>query len=214
MVDLFETVLERAAANVTSVITGTRELRAGGLVDHRAWMEATADVLTVADRQMLEVGSLAYLQQLEQLEATTAIPEPPKNLQPINSETGIRRALRTIAGGEDEEQIGMQLIRLTESLLFKSSQHGYRQAMLSDTAVDGWYRGLNAAACQLCVWWWREGQIWEKKRPLQTHTGCKCQQVPVRAGAPLDTDSQREIQERNERIAKARRIQTGEELAE
>lgn len=207
---LFESMVTRAGVSVAGVLLDTRALHTRQLIGTKAWREASADILAMADQQLLEQGASAYAQQIQALEPNPAVPVPPAQLRSKNSRRGIIRALRTIEESEAGADISMRLARLGESLVARSAQEGYRQAMLSDPAVEGWYRGLNADACQLCVWWWREGMIWEKDRHLQSHKGCKCTQIPVRLGADSDSEAQQQIKQRNDEIAQQRLEQTEE----
>ena len=55
----------------------------------------------------------------------------------------------------------------------------YSGQLAASPLVEGWTRAMDAAPCQLCRWWWREGRVWPKNHPFQTHTGCACVPRPV-----------------------------------
>lgn len=75
----------------------------------------------------------------------------------------------------EPEDAGMRLGRLARAEPLETAQRAASEAMQTQTMVEGWVRQFDAVPCQLCVWWWREGRIWPKAHPFQTHKGCNCQ---------------------------------------
>ncbi|QLY27972.1 hypothetical protein H0264_21385 [Nocardia huaxiensis] len=57
--------------------------------------------------------------------------------------------------------------------------NAFNQAMKQNDRVTGWVRELEPGACQLCTWWWRDGQVWHKDHEMPTHKGCTCVANPV-----------------------------------
>lgn len=68
------------------------------------------------------------------------------------------------------------LHRLARAEAVAAGQGAYRDTMSRSPKVTGWRRQTEADACELCRWWSRDGQVWPKDHPLQTHTGCTCAQ--------------------------------------
>ena len=79
----------------------------------------------------------------------------------------------------DPEQPADRLDRLARNEPVQAATHGAEQAMAEDDRVSGWTRGLEAEACELCRWWWRNGRVWQPDHPMPRHTGCVCHPVPV-----------------------------------
>lgn len=69
----------------------------------------------------------------------------------------------------------MRLTRLSRAEPFKAAQTAVHAAMQEQTLVEGWTRQMDADPCQLCRWWSRNGRVWPKQHPFQSHTGCNCQ---------------------------------------
>ena len=69
----------------------------------------------------------------------------------------------------------MRIERLARSEPLEAAQNATIDAMQQQPLVEGWTRQMDDDPCQLCRWWWREGRIWPKEHPFQSHKGCNCQ---------------------------------------
>lgn len=78
----------------------------------------------------------------------------------------------------DEDKVLARVLRLAESEPVQAAQQAMGAAIKSNGA-EGWRRGLNEGACQLCEWWERDGEIWPADHEMPTHTGCTCIQIPT-----------------------------------
>jgi hypothetical protein len=90
----------------------------------------------------------------------------------------------------------MRLDRLAKAEPLEAAQQATVGAMQGQHLVEGWVRHMDADPCQLCVWWWREGRIWPKEHPFQSHKGCNCQPKVVLAEHIQSTGFTRQL-ERN-----------------
>lgn len=90
----------------------------------------------------------------------------------------ISEALGTIMVDDGTDR-AMQLERLADNEPKAAAADGSRDALRRSKRVKGWTRSLEADACQLCLWWWREGRTWQPDHPMPRHTGCTCTQTPV-----------------------------------
>jgi hypothetical protein len=61
-------------------------------------------------------------------------------------------------------------------------QDGYSAAMRERSEVGGYVRVLNADACQLCHWLYRDGHVWPASKSFHRHPGCGCHPGPVLRG--------------------------------
>lgn len=77
---------------------------------------------------------------------------------------------------ESVAQLITRMERLARAEAIDAAQSGYGKAMARSEKVEGWKRGLESDACQLCTWWWRDGRIWPKNHTMPTHPGCACSQ--------------------------------------
>ena len=96
---------------------------------------------------------------------------PPADFQRLT------QALTTILGSDQDTL--MQIERLIRGETTQAAQDAYGGTMQSIPEVEGWVRGLDSGACELCHWWWREGRVFHPSTPMQRHTGCLCHQVPT-----------------------------------
>ncbi|QIX27506.1 hypothetical protein ncot_13475 [Nocardioides sp. JQ2195] len=71
--------------------------------------------------------------------------------------------------------------RLARSEPLEAAARAYSAAMNKSPHVAGWVRNVSGGACQLCTWWWREGQVWPADHEMPTHKGCTCTPQPVTA---------------------------------
>lgn len=58
-------------------------------------------------------------------------------------------------------------------------QHTYR-----GHGIEGYVRGLNGSACELCIWLKKEhlrpgGFVYPLGQPMHRHTGCRCTPIPT-----------------------------------
>lgn len=69
--------------------------------------------------------------------------------------------------------------RLARSEPLEAAATAYGDAMTRSRYTKGWTRRKSASACQLCVWWWRDGRVWPVEHKFQHHKGCTCTPKPV-----------------------------------
>ena len=198
----FEDMLERLGSQGRDAVLSTYKLYEAGLIDSETFVDVASELLQHINERSAVFGHTSYAQVRAILLDTAA--ELPATVTPTASTSsgGLAQSLQTILEGEPE-QIAGRLERLGYVLPIESTHSGYESALQADGMVEGWQRGLNDDACQLCRWWSRDGRIWPKVQPFQTHRGCKCQQVPKIASeddVPI-TALERKIKRREEAIA-------------
>ena len=87
-----------------------------------------------------------------------------------------RVVLATVNSTPDPEgRIG----RMARNLTYEAGANAYSRGVMRSGLVEGWVRNLEPAACQMCVWWWREGRTWPKDHIMPMHKGCTCTPMPV-----------------------------------
>lgn len=198
----FEDMLERLGSQGREAVLNTYQLYEAGLIDSDTFVEVASELLQHINERSSVFGQTSYAQVRAILLDT--VTELPATVTPTASSSSgaLAQSLTTILEGEPEQIIG-RLERLGYVLPIESTQESYSAALQADGMVEGWQRGLNDDACQLCRWWSRDGRIWPKVQPFQTHKGCKCQQVPKVASeddVPI-TALERQIKRREEAIA-------------
>lgn len=113
----------------------------------------------------------------------------------------LKAALTVLDVARDSEVPEAIVSRLARSEPLESAANAYSQAMQQQPLVEGWTRHMDSDPCQLCRWWWREGRIWPKNHPFQTHKGCACTPLPVLARNIQSTQFTRRL-ERNARASR------------
>lgn len=198
----FEDMLERLGDQGRKALLDTYELYQSGLIDRDTMLDVASELLQFINDQGAAYGALSY-SQVRAIMLDTATELPAKGTPLASTSTGgISASLTTILNG-DPEQIAQRLERLGYVLPIESAQGGYESTLQGDSAVEGWQRGLNDDACQLCQWWSWDGRIWPKVQPFQKHIGCKCQQIPKIAHEDEipSTVYERKLKRRQEAIA-------------
>jgi hypothetical protein len=158
-------------------------------------------VATLINRSNAAATTLADVFLALQIEQGSGEPTPAVGLLPRDDADRLVKAANTIlaapepAGGEPDQPT-MRLQRLAHSEPLETAQYATHDAMQQQPLVEGWTRAMDADPCQLCRWWWREGRIWPKEHPFQSHKGCNCQPKVVLAKSIRSTGYTRRL-ERN-----------------
>jgi hypothetical protein len=142
--------------------------------------QAAALIVAVINEANAAAVSLADAGLSVQIEQVTGLPAPATGIAPTDGADRLEKAVNTIL---DEEQTdpklpdstSMRIERLARSEPLDAAQNAAIDAMQRQPLVEGWTRHMDADPCQLCRWWWREGRIWPKEHPFQSHKGCNCQ---------------------------------------
>jgi hypothetical protein len=97
-------------------------------------------------------------------------------------EQRIEKAVRTLIS-ELPERYEPQPLERVERLArdepIQAAQFGYQDEIRSQGRVNGYRRGINPDACELCFWLWKEGYVYPVDQPMHRHTGCRCWPVPT-----------------------------------
>lgn len=173
----FEDMLERLGTQGRESVLNTYRLYQAGLIDQSTFIDVASELLQHINERSAVFGELSYSQVraiiLEGAPDLATVTAP----APATTQQGLSQSLHTIVEG-DPDTIVTRLERLASVLPMESAQDSYGKALQRDPVAQGWLRGLDQGACQLCRWWWREGRIWPKRHPMPKHKGCKCQQIP------------------------------------
>lgn len=144
------------------------------LVDFR---DLAARLIVVANdhgRAAAEVTLQGYIT------AATGRVTVPALLPVVDDLPRLTKALETITG-TTRLDTAMQLERIANAEPLEAAARAFSAGIAREPLVKGWVRGLEADACQLCRWWWREGRVWPADHPMPTHKGCVCTPIPTLA---------------------------------
>lgn len=167
-------------------------------------IEVPTVVLLIAariNRANASAVSLADVWLAVQIEEQTGVPTPTTGVTPTDDSERLVKAVNTvlrdtqpIAPANDAQSAQEQLAasndgqpatvepdavqnrleRLARCEPLESAQRATYEAMQAQPMVQGWVRQMDADACQLCQWWWREGRVWPREHPMPRHKGCTC----------------------------------------
>jgi hypothetical protein len=101
-------------------------------------------------------------------------------LPPADDVARLEKSASTVLTVARGSQVPEAIVgRLARSEPLQTASLAYAEGMKTSSYVTGWVRNLSAGACQLCRWWSRDGVVWPKDHPFQSHKGCSCTPRPV-----------------------------------
>jgi hypothetical protein len=210
-VDPVAVLQEQTEANAAAAQAEVAAIWAAVIAESITASAATALIAGAINRANATAVGLADLFLSVQIETATGTPAPTTGIAPRDDSTRLMKAVNTIlqsradlpTTGEDsadDEEVQTRLDRLARSEPLETSQQAVGEAMQKQDLIEGWTRQMDADPCQLCQWWWREGRIWPKAHPFQSHKGCNCQPKVVLAEHIQSTVFTRRL-ERNARAS-------------
>lgn len=173
----FEDTLRRLGSTSAKALRGILGQYTEGLIDLDTARDLMGIVLETAGLQGETLGAVSYAAHAEVATGEAVNIHAAAATNPATQSRTVT-ALETILAG-NPEQIGMRLERLGFADPIAMAQEAFSNVMRADPRIDGWVRGMEKDACQLCTWWWREGRMWNTDHVMPTHTGCVCTQVPT-----------------------------------
>lgn len=183
------TALDAAVGNLASrTVTGLEKLWeafSAGRIDVATFQTAAAALVASANVSGGMMGTLALAANLTTRLGAVVAPEP-VSLAPWKVAPGrLETAVGTILSGSGDPRV--QLSRLGRAEPVEAVQDGYTGAIARSKLLQGWIRGLEPDACELCTWWWREGRVWPRDHIMPRHKGCECMPEPVLAADIAET---------------------------
>lgn len=171
----------------TTTVTAVQKLWTAyskGAIDLVTFQTAMAATVTAANARGGAVGTLALAADLSRLMGELVPPGPVSTPAYLLNPGRVEKATQTILGGSGDPQ--MQLTRIASTEPVEAAQGAYGEGIARSKLLEGWERGLEVDACQLCIWWARlddvgEPRIWPKDHKMPTHKGCRCMPVPTLA---------------------------------
>ena len=124
------------------------------------------------------LADLSLSTELTRLSGTVHAPTGvlPKVYKQATLEKGIGTLLTAAEAGED---VTPRLSRFALNAPLDAAVGAYSDGVSTAQGVEGWVRQMDADPCQLCRYWWREGQVWRADHRMPHHKGCECVQRPV-----------------------------------
>jgi hypothetical protein len=135
----------------------------------------------------------------DQIEHAAGVPVPARGHRPKDDISRLHKAVGTVLteaaaweAGDTDSPL-MRLHRLARSEPLHAGHESASAAMRSHDQVRGWVRQMDANACELCQWWYRDGRTWPDDHPFQSHQGCGCQPETVLADEIQETGYTRRL---------------------
>lgn len=184
--------LQETATSVSSQVLAALAAYQAGTIALGAFVSV---VVAFIQAGSLRAASLADLSLAAVLTSTTGTAVAPLGVGPGDhalDDDRLRRATKTILDDLNKQttedfdaelkKAQKRFLRLAEAEVKEAAARAYSAAVAESTVVTGWTRGIDADACQLCLWWSRGGKVWPADHPMPTHNGCTCNPVPVVKG--------------------------------
>lgn len=155
-----------------------------GAIDLVTFQTAMAATVTAANARGGAVGTLALAADLSRMMGELVTPGPVGTPAYLLAPGRVGKAVETILSGDGAPEV--QLARIASTEPVEAAQGAYGEGIARSKLLEGWERGLETDACQLCIWWARlddvgEPRIWPKDHRMPTHKGCRCMPVPTLA---------------------------------
>ncbi len=186
--DVIADQLDTLAANVRDQVAGVWQAVEAGTISADTGRDLVSVLVDLGTAQAEQLAVVTYARgRALSLSELPSLPTPKSPRDWALNRERLEAALDKVIDG-DPEQIAMRLKRLANSEPAYAYKRKTGDLMNRDPRSLGWERGMNSDACQLCTWWWREGQLWAPNHVMPTHTGCMCRQIPMWTRNPDDIE--------------------------
>lgn len=187
-----ETLLALAAQSEAAAVALWAQVTALG---DALFAAALAAIIATYNQRAVSLAATAFSLQAS-IATGTAVPTA---LPPIVDDTDrlTKAAQRVLDVARDSDVPEAIISRLGRAEPLNTAARTYSDNIAASPLVEGWTRHMDADPCTLCKYWWREGRIWPKEHPFQTHKGCACVPRPVWARDIKATGYTRQLQRRS-----------------
>ena len=171
----YEATLKRLSDNSKDILLKAWAAVERGSLPRDVFPNIAAEVVAIANergRAAAEIALNGYM-----IAAVGAVTPPVVVAAVVDDRDRLQKAFATIL--DSDQDITMQLERIGVAEPLEAAADRMSEGIQQDQRVKGWVREMEADACQLCRWWWREGREWPSEHPMPTHKGCTCTQLPV-----------------------------------
>lgn len=146
-----------------------------GRINQKQFVQLASAVIAQANNTAAALADVALSAELVSVTGTAYAPlgTLPKGYDQARLAKGVTTLLEDVAAGDD---ITDRLSRFASSEPLTAATNTFSEGVSSSNVVEGWVRQMDGDPCQLCRWWWREGQVWKKDHRMPHHKGCACTQ--------------------------------------
>ena len=170
-------ILNLSARSEAAVVALYARLSARAVTEEEFVAYATAALIR-ADEQAVSLADLGLAAFLT-VATRRAVPTLGLTL-PADKPAQLDKAVRTlVAVLPDTPHPEARVARIGRAEPLTTGTRAYGDGMRTRPEVTGYRRSLSGNACELCSWWAGGGRVFPDDRPMPTHKGCSCTQVPV-----------------------------------
>lgn len=142
--------------------------------------EAVATMAALVSKANLRAAALSDFSLAATITLETGVAASPLGVTVQSGGTKAKRAIKQILDTPTAKaDMAMRIGRLAHSEPLAAAVRASDKAIKGQPLVEGWVRQMDPDPCQLCRWWWRDGQVWPKDHPMPHHKGCQCIKKPV-----------------------------------
>lgn len=193
----FDETLDRLGSTTKRSVQHVIGLHEAGTISTEIMQQQIQTILEIASAQGANYGQISYSLYAESVTGELpAVEYSSKLAKDTVTAATVSDSLETVIS--DGDNMAMRLERLAENMPVEIVQDIFGKSMAKDERAQGWIRGLEPDACELCTWWWKEGRIWPKEHPMPTHPGCRCQQIPEYSTEIAETAKSRAARKQRE----------------
>ena len=143
------------------------------------YIEAVGVMSTLIGKAQARAVALAETSLAAELTLRTLTPVAVVATSVAPNMTKVRGAVRVVlATTASTPDPAGRIARMVRGITYKAASDAYSEGISKSALVEGWSRGLEPDACQMCRWWWREGRVWPSSHVMPAHSGCTCFPVP------------------------------------
>jgi hypothetical protein len=149
-----------------------------GRITKPQFVQLASALILQSNGRAAALADLSLSVELTRLSGTVYAPSGV--LPKVYKQSTLEKGMTTLLGaGEAGEDITERLSRFALNAPLDAAVSAYSTGISTADNVEGWVRQMDADPCQLCRYWWREGQVWPKDHTMPHHKGCECVQRPV-----------------------------------
>ncbi|ADG80467.1 Phage head morphogenesis protein, SPP1 gp7 family OS=Tsukamurella paurometabola (strain ATCC 8368/ DSM / CCUG 35730 / CIP 100753 / JCM 10117 / KCTC 9821/ NBRC 16120 / NCIMB 702349 / NCTC 13040) OX=521096 GN=Tpau_3895 PE=4 SV=1 [Tsukamurella paurometabola] len=184
VIDGFDSWLQRLGEKTARAVLELLEVYRAGQVDEAVFAEALGQMVAAVNSSARAAADVVAARAVETVLGERVTATGSAAVSAVEDHGRLARAAATFAGILADEDVDARLERFARDEPAQAAQqqvvHSYKSH-----GIDGYTRGLNAGACELCVWLRKEhlrpgGFVYPASKPMHRHTGCRCTPIPTR----------------------------------
>ena len=172
----YHRTLGRLADDVQAKVLTVYEAWQEGAINQDQFVQLVAAHIATGNSRAVALADLSLATALS-IELGAA--QPTVGLTPPDDVDRLREGALTLALAAGTVDITARLVRFATGETFSTALRAWGWGMQNTPVVVGWYRRLEADACDLCKDWAADGLVYDKDAPMFHHVGCQCTPQPV-----------------------------------